>query len=105
MMLMLCLGGCKGEATPTPGPAPSCQAEVVTEAGSFRATAKAEGTATARTQVRERALEAACHESCKRTEKPDACRARCLVDIDAAKVGARVKCHRFPEGDKGPTSG
>ncbi len=104
-MLLLGLAACKSEPKPAPAPAPSCSAEVVTDRGSFQATAQAEGDE-AREKVRKRALESACAKSCEGAkDKADACRSRCLVDIDAAKVGARVKCHAFPKGDKGATSG
>lgn len=104
VMLFVALGACKSDPKPT-APAPSCSAEVVTDRGSFSATANAEGEE-ARGAVRKRALERACAKSCGGAkDKADACRSRCMVDIDAAKVGARVKCRAFPEGDKGATSG
>lgn len=87
---------CRSEPTPRPA-APTCRAEVVMPRGSSQATAvgrQGEALAT----VRRRALKAACTKAC--TDEPHrGCVARCLVDQQAQKIGARVTCDGSADRD------
>lgn len=79
-----------------PAAGPSCTAQIVTQEGSYRATA-ALGASENEAALRKRALTQACAAHCARLEgaKLESCQPRCLVDVDAKKIGARVTCTGF----------
>ncbi len=71
-----------------------CTAEVTDGSGMYRATARASSGEDDKA-LRRRTVLLACAALCKgRDDGGPACPARCSVDADAGKVGARVQCAR-----------
>jgi hypothetical protein len=69
-----------------------CTSEVTEGGGTYRASVRAEGNE-AEAAVRRRALRAGCATLCKaKGEATPACEARCAVDGEAGKIGARIRC-------------
>lgn len=70
-----------------------CTSEVTAGSGTFKATAKGEGE---EGPVMKAALRDACQKMCVGTKAPmiDACVSKCVVDVSAAKIGARTSCKK-----------
>ena len=72
-----------------------CTAEVTEGAGSFKSTTKGEEPDTPR--LRREAVREACAKMCESDkDAPKGCAARCLVDAEAGKVGAKIDCAKAP---------
>ncbi|MCK6590593.1 MAG: hypothetical protein HUU21_09685 [Polyangiaceae bacterium] len=74
-----------------------CTAEVTAGAGSFKSTAKGEEKNAP--ALRREAVREACSKMCAPTaekEAPKGCAAKCLVDAEAGKVGAKIDCVKAP---------
>ena len=74
-----------------------CTAEVTAGAGSFKSTTKGEEASTP--ALRRGAVREACAKMCTpagEKEAPKGCSARCLVDAEAGKVGAKIDCVKAP---------
>ena len=68
-----------------------CTAEVTEGAGSFKSTTKGEEVDTP--SLRRDAVRDACSKMCAGDkDPPKGCAARCLVDAEAGKVGAKIDC-------------
>jgi hypothetical protein len=79
------LSGCKKNV--------ECTAEVTAGAGSFKSTTTGEEVDTP--TLRREAVREACSKMCAPEagkEAPKGCAARCLVDAEAGKVGAKIDC-------------
>lgn len=69
-----------------------CTSEVTAGDGTVRASVRAESNE-AEATTRKRALAAACEVLCKKASEPaKGCVARCQVDAESGKIGARVRC-------------
>jgi hypothetical protein len=70
-----------------------CTTEVTAGEGTFKAVARGEGE---EGPVMKTALREACQKMCVGTKAPmlDACVSRCVVDVGAAKIGARTSCKK-----------
>jgi hypothetical protein len=70
-----------------------CTTEVTAGEGTFKAVARGEGE---EGPVMKAALREACQKMCVGTKAPmlDACVSRCVVDVGAAKIGARTSCKK-----------
>jgi hypothetical protein len=93
--VILLVGGCdRGEKA---DPTPTCTAKIATQEGAFEGKAAKEGEET-EAQTKKRAVAQACAAYCNaRDGTPlEHCQPRCLVDIDAAKIGARIQCGASP---------
>ena len=84
LVALLALGGA-GCSKPL-----QCTAEVTEGTGTHRASARAEAGESER-ELKRRALKLACADLCKARDGKG-CEARCTVDADAGKIGARVQC-------------
>jgi hypothetical protein len=74
-----------------------CTAEVTAGAGSFKSTTKGEEASTP--ALRREAVREACAKMCTpagEKEAPKGCSARCFVDAEAGKVGAKIDCVKAP---------
>lgn len=82
-LVALAVAGCGGKAR--------CTAEVADGTATY--TGAADGKKGQPNLDRE-ARRDACRQKCaaEKAVMPDACAARCVVDIDAQKIGARVRC-------------
>lgn len=88
-LLALSLLGCDREEKPTPL---TCTAKLAAQEGSFTGKAVAEEKES-RDAVEKRAVKSACAAYCGAQGGPlERCQPRCLVDIEAAKIGVRVSC-------------
>lgn len=69
-----------------------CSGEVMTESGAFKG--KAKGPEGDPAPVRREAVKDACARMCVDTKALEfnACRARCVADAEAGKVGAKITC-------------
>ncbi len=70
-----------------------CTTEVTAGTGTFKAVARGEGE---EGPVMKVALRDACQKMCVGTKAPmiDACVSKCVVDVGAAKIGARTSCKK-----------
>ena len=69
-----------------------CTSEVTAGDGTVRASVRAEADEPEAT-TRRRAMAAACESLCKKASEPtQGCAARCQVDAESGKIGARVRC-------------
>ncbi len=69
-----------------------CTSEVSEGDGTHRASVRA-NSGEAEPALRRRAIGAACEHLCEgKADAKPGCRARCQVDVEAGKVGARVRC-------------
>lgn len=70
-----------------------CTTEVTAGEGTFKAVAKGEGE---EGPIMKTALREACQKMCVGTKAPmiDACVSKCVVDVGAAKIGARTSCKK-----------
>jgi hypothetical protein len=68
-----------------------CTSEVIAGAATYKATAHGKGE---EAPVKKAALRDACQKMCVETKASmlDGCIARCTVDADAGKIGARTSC-------------
>ena len=78
---------------------PICTARIATQEGAFEGKAAREGEE-AEAQTKKRALAQACAAYCGKLGGTtlERCQPRCLVDVQAAKVGARITCAVAPVG-------
>lgn len=70
-----------------------CTTEVTAGTGTFKAMARGEGE---EGPLMKQALRDACQKMCIGTKAPmvDACVSKCVVDVGAAKIGARTSCKK-----------
>jgi hypothetical protein len=70
-----------------------CTSEVTEGTGTFKAVARGEGE---EGPVMKMALRDACQKMCVGTKAPmiDTCVSKCVVDVSAAKIGARTSCKK-----------
>lgn len=88
------VGGCDG--CDNPAFVLVCTAKIATQEGAFEGEAARNGEET-EAQTKKRAVSNACTAYCGALDGADLgrCAPRCIVDIEAAKMGARVTCeHR-----------
>ena len=88
LIALLVLVGCDADE-----PSPTCSATVAAQEGTFSATATGKKGESEK-DLKKRTVAQACAAYCKAVDggSRPGCAARCEVDIEAAKMGARVTC-------------